>query len=90
MRRGARLRNRLASPQQRPERGRPEGNNDARGDHADLLLEPIVTGCDLRLRRCLVQSPLAAWLPLEVLCRRVGPWDERLPRPPDNARGERW
>src|SRR5689334_606245 len=47
--------------------GRPEAADDVRLHRRELALEPLVAGVDLPLRRGLVQAPLAAQLPLEVL-----------------------
>src|SRR3954470_1158241 len=51
--------------------GGAQRDDDMRLDAGDLALEPLVAGVDLALRRGLVQAPLAARLPLEVL-HRVG------------------
>src|SRR5688572_33460881 len=42
-------------------------DDDVRLYRVDLALEPLVAGVDLALRRRLVQTPLAAQLPFEVL-----------------------
>jgi len=47
--------------------GRSEADDDARLDDIDLRLQPWPAGIDLRGVRLLVDAPLAARLPLEVL-----------------------
>jgi hypothetical protein len=45
----------------------PQRHDDGRLDVRQFLVEPVVAGLDLALRRGLVQAPLAARLPLEML-----------------------
>src|SRR5712691_2639219 len=47
--------------------GRSEADDDARLDDIDLRLQPWPAGSDLRGIRLLVDAPLAARLPFEVL-----------------------
>src|SRR6185503_20316055 len=47
--------------------GRAEAADDVRPYRRELALEPLMARVDLALRRGLVQAPLAAQLPLEVL-----------------------
>src|SRR4051812_42763521 len=49
--------------------GRAKGDDDMRFYRGDLPLEPLMAGVDLALRGRLVEAPLAAQLPFEVLHR---------------------
>ncbi len=49
--------------------GGAERDDDVRLHGLHFALQPLVAGVDLALRRRLVQAPLAARLPLEVLDR---------------------
>ena len=56
-----------ARAEQRLRRGRAEADDHARLDQRDLGVEPRPAGGDLAGVRLLVDAPLAARLPLEVL-----------------------
>ena len=61
-------------PEQRPGRGRPESDYGAWLDRLDLRLQPWTAGLDLARAGRLMQTPLAARSPFEVL-DRVGDVD---------------
>src|SRR5580704_2400646 len=63
----ARHRDRQRDAGERPQGGAAEGHDGLPGNLPDLLLEPDVAGVDLAQSGLLMQTPFAAWLPLEVL-----------------------
>jgi len=88
----ARLRHPEVGAEQRARRGGAQAGNDARANDRDLAFQPLAAGVDLALRRGLVQPPLAAQLPFEML-HRVGHVDVLavdaggLERPVEEASG---
>lgn len=63
------LQRRVVILQYRAQRRGAERDHDARPQRIEFALEPVAARGDLALRRRLVQAPLAAWFPFEMLDR---------------------